>query len=1224
MFALSVVSSDATDLPVRKVIHQYALTSANDFPQRDPEDWRLLGSNDGGQTWVTLDVRTNELFSTRQQRKLYQIANETAFGAYRLEIDRVLDPGAAGSVQLAEIELMGQNENDRSPTPAFTDRISAEGDNPPAETVVNLFDGHIETKWLDWAPNDRTRASWVQWQYEDPAKTETRKTIRQYALTSANDFPQRDPRDWTLLGFDDGSRTWVTLDVRTNELFSARQQRKLYQIANTTAFGTYRLEINRVRDPSAASSVQLAEIELMGQNENDRDPTPAFTDELSAGGDNPPAETVAKLFDGRVETKWLDWAPDENTRASWIQWQYADPAKDIVTNLSQLLALQSQAHSGIRVRIQAVVAGRLSPGEKFCLVDATGCIVLDQIGQTNPRDGQTIFIDGVIEWVGGRMEIKEGSLQFPVPATTTAPEHLSLEQRLSPNENLKWVEIEGEIKYPHLTGAEISFDVQDGSASMRVYFPYQEHSWLLPPPGTKVRVRGICLAGFNESGQWVAVRLWAAGPSSLTLAGTNIQSRSPIVSQAARPAPCNPATLNTIGQIRQLSPEELKADPRVKIRGVVTDELEGFVQDDTAGIEVVFSPEAKRKITAFGDYIEIDGSAGLDDIGSPEIRADKVVVLGQGKPPRPETLTPGQLASGQTDARWIEVDGVVHSTDGSHLLLTCYGQQVMATITEAPVKLVENLVDAEVRACGVEVMARDDQGRVQGIHLLIPSLDYVDVITPAAPLETLPIRNLGSLLGLSGPGGPTHRVKVQGVVTLQQNQKIFFQDDTGNAMAVLKENVVLDSRFGRAHWLYWQTAPTEMGSDSAPLFQPGDRIEVVGFPETHRYSPVLTEAIVTRLGVVRALKPSMLTTDGLAQGGQDSKLVTFDGMLRGQTMIGANLLLDMEWQDRTLQVLVPRQASDLFKAQLGSRLRVTGVCQIDPPSYPELGLVPGPIRILTRSPEDLVVLESVPWLTGRRALTLVGGMFLVVLAGLVWIRELRRQVGERTTQLSAEIQLRERAESRHALEEERARIAKDLHDDLGANLTQIIFLSERVENAPPGTPEVTPWFNLIPATARRTIQSLDEIVWAINPQNDSLESLANYLSQFAQQHLTLANARCILDVPTVLPAVPLSTEVRHNLLLATREALQNAVSHAGASEVRLSLKFDEHGLNITIADNGNGFNPDFVSEHGNGLKNMRQRLHGLGGRLELHSRPGQGTTVDLWLPAIKLHARVMD
>jgi signal transduction histidine kinase len=233
-------------------------------------------------------------------------------------------------------------------------------------------------------------------------------------------------------------------------------------------------------------------------------------------------------------------------------------------------------------------------------------------------------------------------------------------------------------------------------------------------------------------------------------------------------------------------------------------------------------------------------------------------------------------------------------------------------------------------------------------------------------------------------------------------------------------------------------------------------------------------------------------------------------------------------------------------------------------------------------------------------------------------------VGERTRQLSTEIQLRERAESRHALEQERARIAKDLHDDLGANLTQIIFLSERVEGAQPGAPEAARWFDLIPATARRTIQSLDEIVWAINPQNDSLESLANYLSQFAQQHLALAHARCILDVPTVLPAMALSTEVRHNLLLAAREALQNAVTHAGASEVRLSLKLNKDGLNITIADNGSGFDPGSVPEPGNGLENMRQRMRGLGGRLELHSQPGQGTTVGLWLPAIKLHARVMD
>src|ERR1700744_227527 len=110
---LSVAQADANQ--VRKVICQYALTSANDFPQRDPENWRLLGSNDGGKTWTTLDVRHDEIFTGRQQRKLYHINNKTAFEMYRLQIDRVREPAEVDCVQLAEIELMGATEDDFDP-----------------------------------------------------------------------------------------------------------------------------------------------------------------------------------------------------------------------------------------------------------------------------------------------------------------------------------------------------------------------------------------------------------------------------------------------------------------------------------------------------------------------------------------------------------------------------------------------------------------------------------------------------------------------------------------------------------------------------------------------------------------------------------------------------------------------------------------------------------------------------------------------------------------------------------------------------------------------------------------------------------------------------------------------------------------------------------------------------------------------------------------------------
>lgn len=165
----------------------------------------------------------------------------------------------------------------------------------------------------------------------------------------------------------------------------------------------------------------------------------------------------------------------------------------------------------------------------------------------------------------------------------------------------------------------------------------------------------------------------------------------------------------------------------------------------------------------------------------------------------------------------------------------------------------------------------------------------------------------------------------------------------------------------------------------------------------------------------------------------------------------------------------------------------------------------------------------------------------------------------------------ERLEQQHAIEHERSRIAKDIHDDLGANLTQIVFLSQRAEATHDDPKEAAHWLKLIPHTARRTIQSLDEIVWAINPQHDSIESLANYLTQFAQEHLTLAGLRCILDVPTVLPRLELNAELRHNLLLAAREALQNVVTHARATECRVSLQLDATGLTILITDNGCGF-----------------------------------------------------
>ena len=209
----------------------------------------------------------------------------------------------------------------------------------------------------------------------------------------------------------------------------------------------------------------------------------------------------------------------------------------------------------------------------------------------------------------------------------------------------------------------------------------------------------------------------------------------------------------------------------------------------------------------------------------------------------------------------------------------------------------------------------------------------------------------------------------------------------------------------------------------------------------------------------------------------------------------------------------------------------------------------------------------------------------------------------------------------HALERERARIARDIHDDLGASLTQISILSEKVAEAAVAPADPAHWNQRIAMAARRSIQSLDEIVWAVNPKDDTLESLANYLSQFTQEHLALAGVRYTLDIPTVLPAVALSAEVRHNLLLAAREALQNAVAHAAAHTIRVALALDANGLELRIADDGRGFDPARAHGDGKGLPNIGRRLADIGGQFDLITRPGAGTTVTLRVPRDRLHVR---
>jgi signal transduction histidine kinase/ligand-binding sensor domain-containing protein len=198
---------------------------------------------------------------------------------------------------------------------------------------------------------------------------------------------------------------------------------------------------------------------------------------------------------------------------------------------------------------------------------------------------------------------------------------------------------------------------------------------------------------------------------------------------------------------------------------------------------------------------------------------------------------------------------------------------------------------------------------------------------------------------------------------------------------------------------------------------------------------------------------------------------------------------------------------------------------------------------------------------------------------------------------------------REAVERERSRIARDLHDELGSNLSHIGFLAAVACDSTDSVEVLRKDLARINDQARESVQCLDEIVWVVNPGHDLLPHFATYLCQYSQQAAAAARIPCRLEVPSELPPHPMSAELRHHLFLIAKEALHNAFQHAKANEVWLRLTWCDETLGLVIEDRGKGFDPNQLGTAGDGLTNMRRRAEELRAEFELFSQPGQGTRV---------------
>ena len=649
-------------------------------------------------------------------------------------------------------------------------------------------------------------------------------------------------------------------------------------------------------------------------------------------------------------------------------------------------------------------------------------------------------------------------------------------------------------------------------------------------------------------------------------------------------APNRPPLLTSVRQVKQLSREQAQRGYPVKLRGVITlvrGNQTGFIiQDDTSAIDVWWTPYANTSLPRVGDYWEVEGETFAEF--SPNIRTHNATRLGVGTLPEPIHPAWDQLLNGSLDTLYVELQGIVTAVESDAVMLLTRDGKIRVLLSPVTPELLKHTENALVRIRGCVVPVRDQNSqevRVGQIRLSNVSLN-LDEPAPADPFATS-LKHASELLQFDARAGSLQRVKLAGQIMHAGDGEIFLRDGDTTVRVLPQRRTAVSA---------------------------GDLTEVVGFPELGGPSPVLREAVLRPTGEAPLPAPVVLPGEALFSKGHDGWLISVPARLIGLTGNETERLLELQSGSREFLARLANRQGALPRLIPGSQLELTGV-YAEQEGRPDQAFTS--FELLLNSPAAVTVLELPPWWTLRRALIFAGGLAATILAALVWIQLLRRRVEERTAQLAVEIRRREQVQRQSDLERERTRIAKDMHDHLGTSVTRVSLLAELTKNDALDAGKTAAHAEKISETAIELGRTLDEIVWAVNPKNDSLDRFCDYVAVQAQELFQLTDVLCRVDLPPEMPRHPLSAELRHNLFLAAKEALNNVVRHAQAKEVWVRFQLQADRFQICIVDDGVGFDPEATSGRRNGLQNMQRRLEETGGRFALTSQPGRGTRVTL-------------
>ena len=795
-----------------------------------------------------------------------------------------------------------------------------------------------------------------------------------------------------------------------------------------------------------------------------------------------------------------------------------------------------------------------------------------------PQDGIYQFVvssdDGAALYLGDSsvpvVSLRHNHAPEPKPSKNLVAGISNLDERY-------WTVAEGRVSFVSQTGEGVRFDLHTDQRVISVRLADAKGLDLSHLPNARVRITGVGRGIVTLDQELIFGKLFAASAKDLIF----------VEYPLGRGDPTLPIT--SVAQVQSLSIERARQALPIRIRGTVTGAIRTSqerwmsFQDDTRGVFVTLGA-ISNAAPAFGELWEVEGHSGAGNF-APIIIADKATRLGEGSLPSPISPTWTELLNGSRDVQWAELKGLVTDVHSNTVSLYLPEGRLDVELEDSHESDLKPFLKANVRIRGVLYAVWDAGTREVrvGRVMMRSSTVSMDIPAPADPFDAV-VRTPRELLLFDAQASSSRPVKVRGQVVYADATQVYLQEDGAGLRLMPAEKADLHA---------------------------GDLVEAVGYPDIGRTALLLREVILRKTGEAALPAAKKLAESELTREALDSTRVRIEGQLLGWHFEQGAQVLEMQSGTYLYLARLAPGKNNYLSLRADSSLGLTGVF-VGQGSSQLLNEAAESFELLLNSPADIVVLSQPSWWTLPRLLVLVGILLVILMITVIWNAQLRRLVEQRTAQLQREIREREHVERQHALEAERSRIARDLHDDLGASLTEISVLASTGQRPEAGETSHPNLFRAIAGKARNLISALDVIVWAVDPEDNSLQSLADYLTSYTGEFLSHTSVACRFKVPVMLPQITLEGRLRHELLMAVKETLNNVVRHADATEMEFSMAVAGDNLEIGIADNGKGFEGN--GDGGHGLKNLSARLSKSGGTCAVESRVGGGTAVKIRVP----------